>query len=171
MRVPRIRRADAARLEANIAAQHLEQLVGEPKAKRLTNPINRQTIAQAEAMRVSQDWKDAQPKHLVALFVWLHENVYGVKPLEILHGEEGRRLALGAVSACRALVKDEFGGHVRDVVVFMLWVWRREKSKQEWAARTPGVQLGRINARTQFAGRVLLTEFRLDRERKSNAPR
>ena len=98
-------------------------------------------------------WRDAQPQHLVALYGWLHGEVYGAEPLE-LKGEAW----WGAGSAAGKLVREEFGGSVAAALDYVRWVWRRERAREKKAAEQDA---RRIGWRLMFCMRHLLTDYRV----------
>lgn len=112
-------------------------------------------------MRKEERWDVAEPRHLVALYAWCHEQVYGVAPAELV----GYAWA-GAVSAALALVRNEFRGDVPSAVDFLRWVWARERERESWRRRNrPDGGGSRIGWRLQF-GRAMLTDYRIYLARK-----
>ena len=105
------------------------------------------------ATSVENPW--TEPKHLVGLYVVLHENVYKVLPEELL-GD----VWPGAVSAAKKLA-DELGG-LETAVEFLRWVWTRERARER--KREPGDSF-RIGWRLQFVSRALVTDWKVDRAR------
>ena len=93
------------------AADHLDDIIAampKPGVKRAHSP--KQLFARYDsemvAMRDSKDWSKAKGKHLVALYAWLHAEVYKVDPIELFDGQ----CLLGACSAANRLIEDVFGG-------------------------------------------------------------
>lgn len=98
----------------------------------------------------------AEPKHLVALYTFLHERVYGVQATELHQDKE----YMGAVSSARALVQREFDGRVEMGVAFLKWLWERERGRHRWRVREQR-PLSRLGWRFVFNGGALLTDYRL----------
>lgn len=116
--------------------------------------------AQMEAMAQSGDWGDASGTHLVALYAWLHAQVYGVENAEL----DGKQWGLAALAAGR-MVSNHFAGDWGAAVVFMRWAWKREQGRETWR-RENGKPGGRIGWRLQFGG-SLVTDYRVDAARRS----
>lgn len=112
-----------------------------------------------EARAMSGDWGDAAPSMLVALYEWLHREVYGVAPAEL----DGRAWAF-ATAAAKKLVATEFAGDMADVVDFMKWVWKREEGRERWR-REHNRDGSRIGWRLQFFPGYLLTDYRISKSR------
>lgn len=111
-------------------------------------------MAEVTAMRESKDWKGAKGKHLVALYVWLHTEIYGVEPAELLTKE----LYMQCCRAADLLLKNDFGGEMDRAVAFLSWTWARERSKEK--AGKQGTF--RVGWRYQFASKALLTDYRVE---------
>lgn len=117
-------------------------------------------------------WAGAEPRHLVALYAYLHGQVYGVAPDELT----GDPLAwLGAVSAATKLLKDEFGDGVtiwaslsdeqrtemvRRAVEWVRWVWVREQRGCDRRAKVGETSEFRIGWRYMFCRRGLVVDYR-----------
>ncbi len=119
-------------------------------------------------MRQHDMWKDARPVHMVALYCWCHEAVYGVAPDELATGRAGKQARIQAVGAAKNMLSREFGGNATVMVGYIKWVWSRVKGKEEWAARS-GAQLGRVSWQQMFSGRSLLTDYKVEIGRKRAA--
>jgi hypothetical protein len=163
--VARQRKIDKARDENEAAAQAVASLVGAPreyrKQKGPTAAKVEKMIAEMNEMRTSNDWSEARPAHLVALYAWAHAQVYGVPASELV----GLNW-LAAASASAKLVRDEFGDDPSVAVEFMRWTWKREKSREQWR-RDNGKDGGRLTWRAQFQQRYVLTDYRIDQARKA----
>ena len=116
------------------------------------------TIEEARMMRESGDWNEAEPRHLVGLFLELHEWCYGVPA-----GEEVRKCWAGANGAARRLVAQEFGGNLLAAVEFMRWVWKREKGREQWR-RENGRPVRRLTLWVATSSAVV-TDYRVARRR------
>jgi len=106
-------------------------------------------------MRKEGDWSKAKPVHFVALYAWLHEQIYGTAPADLFMGNTTKL----SIFACAKLLKDEFAGDKDELVEFMKWCWVREqkkKNRDDW----------RITWYRQFVARTLLTDYRVARARK-----
>jgi hypothetical protein len=106
-------------------------------------------------------WDGAKPAHLVALYAQLHRMVYGVAPEELVG-----KTFLAAQSAAEKLLRVEFDGDVEAVVGFVRWSWHREKGREKWR-RENGCEGGRLGWRVQFQRRELLTDYRIDLNRRT----
>lgn len=110
------------------------------------------------AMLGDNDFEEAKPFHLVALYEWCHEKVYGVRPLEL------EKQWLAAAHAASELAKTDFEGELAEVVEFIRWTWRREQQREARRAQS-GQSMGRVGWRLQFVTRYLLTDYRIDQKR------
>ncbi len=159
---------NAATIAAN--AEECARIVGEgkPKAKTGRRAMSRATVAglvmAANAMRVSKDWSRATPGHLVALWAWCHEQVYGVAPEEAGSPAQFGRACMRAGQ----LVKASFGGNVAQAVEFMRWSWAREKRRHAWRVRE-GQELRRVGWALQFSS-TLVGDWRVETAGRSKIP-
>lgn len=113
--------------------------------------------AQLREMLVANDFTKATPTVLVALYEWLHEQVYGARPVEIARRAVWKTVAFAAGK----LVKNEFRDDVGAVVDFMRWCWDRERTRM--ARQQPERRMGRIGWRLQFVTGHLLTDYRISK--------
>ena len=98
------------------------------------------------------DWSSAKPLHFVALYVYLHERVYGLKPIM---SSPDRKLAMFAAShALRNHFKKDCGA----LADFMLWTWRREYGSVKWRKANNRQSTFRIGWRYMFGG-SLITDY------------
>lgn len=104
---------------------------------------------------------DIEPRHLVALYFQLHEHVYGVAPAELRDGQQ----YLGAVSAAKKLLKQEFDEDPLSMVEFLRWCWQRERRAEKWRRKNDR-ETRRIGWRLQFVARNLVTDYRVALARK-----
>ncbi|HOA00826.1 MAG TPA: hypothetical protein PKI27_00810 [Dermatophilaceae bacterium] len=147
------------RLKYPDAADVLDAAVAsvKPKSKR-RHPTPREIIAHAtpamEEMRRTGNWTEAKGKHLVALYVWLHTEIYHVEPAELFTEET----MLAAIGAADRLVKGEFGGDAKRCVEFMAWSWARVKRSTTAGRDTDW----RLTWRAQFGSKAMLTDYRVD---------
>jgi hypothetical protein len=103
--------------------------------------------------------------HFVAMYADLHEKVYGIAPVEL---DDGKVFHMAKQAADRLLEK-HFGGDPGEMVTFVLWVWDREKGREDW--RRGGIKSGgRIGWRLQFGG-ALVSDYRLDAVRRNGHAR
>ena len=116
-------------------------------------------MADLERRLKDGDWDGLTAQVLVALYVWCHEKTYGAGPS--LRGKEW----LHASRAAGNMVRREFAGDWDAALVFMRWVWKRERERERWR-RENGKQGRVINWRRQFVYGDLLTEWRVARDRK-----
>lgn len=166
--MPRIRRADRHAAEQATAAQQLAEMVGEPRERKRTMLSAPRALTEMTVMRENNCWTHARPVHLVALYCWCHEAIYGVAPDELATGAAGKRARVQAVGAARNMLSRDFGGNVLAMIGYIKWVWSRTKNKEEWAARA-GAQVGRVGWQQMFAGRSLLTDYKVEIGRKRGA--
>lgn len=117
---------------------------------------------QMNEMRVANEWAEATPMHLVALYTWCHEQTYGLRPVEF---ERGGLLWSAATACATKMLREEFKGDIDEMVDYMRWSWRREKRKEEWR-RESNRDGGRIEWRAQFMHLYLLTDYRIDKARR-----
>lgn len=106
-------------------------------------------------------WVTGTPAHFVALYAWLHAEVYGAPPAELRSDAWW-----GAVSAAAKLLRDEFSGEPLRLLDYIRWTWRRERGReQKAAARDDGGESRRIGWKLQFVYKHLLTDYRVDAAR------
>jgi hypothetical protein len=117
---------------------------------------------EAEARAKANDWKDAEPRHLVGLYALLHRQVYKVPPAELAD------VWKGAVSAARSMLDKEFKGDVSAFVEFIRWTWIRERRSEERAV-VDGNERRRLGWALQFKAKSLLTDYRVDMARAQEA--
>lgn len=122
-----------------------------------------ETNALAAAERDDPEvWASAQPKHLVALYSLLHEQVYGVAPVEL------KDVWKGVVSAAKGMLEKEFNKDAKAFVEFIRWTWRRERNR-ETKRKSEGSEGSRIGWVLQFKNRAMLTDYRVDVARSQEA--
>jgi hypothetical protein len=114
---------------------------------------------QMNSMAERGEWDDASGTHLVALYEWLHEKVYGVATAEL----DARTWAVASQMAGR-MVEQQFDNDFGKAVVFMRWVWRREHEREAWR-RENGKQGARIGWRLMWNG-SLVTDYKVDCARR-----
>lgn len=143
----------------------MSAFIGKRKAKPKKSAGVRRSRVEAALAKVaarieSDDWADADAEAFVALFAWLHCEVYGVSPID-----EMRSQWRGACSAARKLFADVFDSDPALMLAFMRWVWNREARFEEWR-RQHQTHGKRIGWRLQFASRTLVTDYQIDLARK-----
>jgi hypothetical protein len=148
------------------AAESLAKLVApavERVSKKREFQVSKGHIDKARSgmqeMLGAEKWKDATGTHLVALYEWVHEKIYGVLPLEL----DGRAWARAASMANR-MVATHFENDFEKAVTFMRWVWRGEKKREEWR-RDKGVDGGRIGWWQMFNGGRFITDYKVSVDR------
>ncbi len=133
-----------------------------PKStRRFTASASRIEAARREMSGIAarQAWEEARPEHLVALFCWLHEEVYGVEPAE-MRPAQWEFAAKGA----QEMVRRHFAGDPAACVEFMRWVWKQEHEREQW--RRDNRRDGRrVGWRLQF-GDYLVTDWRVWKSRR-----
>lgn len=156
-RILRYKSADEA--AAAEAAAALERFAGvDTKRKRRVQPIDldRARVEIAD-MRNRQSFDAARPLHMVALYEWCHEQVYGVRPAELSTKATWR----AAMFAAGRLMQDEFRGSPVALVDFIRWTWVREKQREKQRRHDPACAMGRIGWRLQFVTKHLVTDYRI----------
>lgn len=141
---------------ADVAAEQVAELVGTKRRRSPPSPDKFRT--ELRGMLAGGDFDGAKPSHLVALYEWCHEQVYGVRPLEL----DNREVWKHATFAAAKLIKEEFRGDAKAAIEFVRWTWRREKWRE--SRRVDGISpsVGRIGWRLQFAHRHFVTDYRID---------
>lgn len=132
--MPRVRLIDVIAQERRAAAASLAAAAVRKGPRKAHARPQARVAAELSEMMSSGDWSNALPVHLVALYAFCHEHVYGVRPAELdRSGKLGARERMGAVSSAKKLVLDEFAGDVVEAVGFVRWVWHREGGREKWA--------------------------------------
>ena len=128
-------------------------------AYRFSRPQIQKARVQMEARVFSNDWADAPPATLVALYEWLHREVYGVDAAEL----DGRAWAF-ALSAAKRMIEREFGGDIAEAVDFVKWSWKREGQREKFRRESNRDGL-RIGWRLLFQSGYLITDYRIAKAR------
>lgn len=144
---------------AATAAQALTDFVGKAPKKRAPSPAKARE--QVKAMLADGNFDAAKASHLVALYEWCHEQVYGVLPAELTQGENWKM----AVFAASKLVKSQFNESVKDAIGFIQWTWKRERYREKMRREGRSDSVGRIGWRLQFVHRHLVTDYFVDKNR------
>lgn len=98
----------------------------------------------------------ARPKHLVALYATLHEQVYEVFPDEIREP----KTFLAACAAAQRLIDDAFEASPSKAIEFMRWVWQEQRTEAK-RKKSRGDAPFRVGWRYQFVSRDLVTNYRV----------
>ena len=153
---------DPSEVRRRRAAETLEEWAGPVTRRRSRNPKSSLVRARAEVaeMNATNDWSTATGKHFVALYEQLHTRIYGAPPAEL----EAVGF-FGAVSSADKMLRDEFEGDPQRMIDFMRWVWVRERESEKRRAAN-GTDGRRLTWRLQFAGRHVLTDYRVALARK-----
>jgi hypothetical protein len=144
------------------AAQSLDEWAGNRKHPKNSTPgatISR-NMKQLREMVDTRTWKKVRMGHLVALYAYCHEKVYGVPPGELVGYNYSQ-----ALLACKRLVTKECDGSLDEAIKFVQWTWSRERwveGKRREQADRSGFRIG---WKYQF-GSKLFTDYRLDKARK-----
>jgi hypothetical protein len=145
-----------------IAYANMSDFLNSGRAKVRRNELNademRKARTQTEEMLCTGDWSDATGRHHVALFMLLHEKVYGATAAEM----NGRACYASAAQAAR-LQAENFDDDPAALATFVLWTWKREHERETWR-RKNGKSGGRISARLQF-GTFMLGDYAVDMKR------
>jgi len=138
----------------------LDEFVG--RAKKPRAPNKAKVREHLREMLVSGDFATATASHLVALYEWCHEQVYGARPSELDAGDAWKL----ATFAAAKLTKDEFDGEFQRAIEFVRWTWQREKAREKARREGRNNSVGRVGWRLQFVTRHLVTDYRIDMARK-----
>lgn len=151
------------RLVSTVATESMKRFIGSGGAKRKRNPgsYRKAHIEDVRARVASGDWTDLQPSRLVALYWYCHEAVYGVTPVELDSASQWKTAMMQAAN----MVKRKFDGDVPRAIVFMRWLWAREREREKWR-RDNGRHGRRINWRQQFVYGDFVTEWELEKRRE-----
>ena len=143
--------------EAALAALELTEMVGKKRPTKQRAPSKSKARKDIREMLTSGQFQNVRASHLVALYEWCHEQVYGVAPAELEQGKTWQH----AVFAAARLMREEFDGNGEAAVEFIRWTWQREQAR-EMAIRSNGLErVGRIGWRVQFVQRHVVTDYRL----------
>jgi hypothetical protein len=155
--------------------QQAELIAAKPRRVRafgLAPAAIRKAGEETAAMASTGAWDGARGVHLVALYAWLHQQVYGVEAGELSGVGQGSAAvkaaqvewAAASVSAQKFCAK-EFGGEFAECVEFMRWAWRREEAVEKKRRSGESTSDFRMGWRYQFSAR-LATDHRIAAARK-----
>jgi hypothetical protein len=145
----------AAQLEVLVKRKPKPATRRGPQVDKIKRDIDKAaTIAKNE-----NRWNEFNPKLFVALYAWLHTQVYNVNPANEVSGKSG----LGARTLARNMLEKEFDNNCEEMLVFMRWVWFRERERERWRLENSKVG-GRISWQYQFSAR-LLNEYKVAKRR------
>jgi hypothetical protein len=138
------------------ASDRLREMVGarsrKKRSARTSGPSESKVHAKVAELKEKvfdqENWKNFGPEDMVAMFLFLHEEVYGVSAVPETVGQN----FLGARSAAAALAK-RLG--TEETVDFIRWTWSREQEREEWC-RKNGKERGRISWRLQFSNNLVV---------------
>ena len=131
------------------------EFLGADKPKRERGPNKAKIRREIREMIGRKDFEGAKPSHLVALYEYCHEMVYGEAPLEIDSPTTWKM----ATYAAGRLVKKHFEGDAVSAVEFVRWTWVREKQRLSWRAKR-GITSTRLGWRLQFRD-DMVTDYRI----------
>lgn len=115
---------------------------------------------EVEARIKKDEWAGARPLHLVALYMKMHLEVYGVEATDC-----GPTERLQAAGVAGKMLERDFEGDVVAMVDFIRWVWRREVGAEKW--RRENHRSGRrISWPLQFSQK-LFVDYRIDWKRRA----
>ena len=150
------------------AALELETMlgVGTPRQKRRYDPRSslRSALVDIEHKREHKSWSDAHGRHFVALFVWLHTQVYGVEPEEIFE----KKSYVAAIAMADRRCRTDFRGDPAAMIEYERWVWKRERTMEK-RRRESGQDGRRISWQLLFVARNLLVDYRVKQNREGAA--
>jgi hypothetical protein len=134
-----------------------------PKRKLNAKAALASAIADVLVMMQTKAWQRASARHFVALFAWLHGEVYGVHPEE-LHDPKAY---MASVACAKRMLGIDFGDEADRMVGFVRWVWARERTIEKKRRDAGNDARGRrITWQLQFAARNLLIDYRVELMRK-----
>jgi len=157
--MPRVIRLTARAPRTLAFGAALLESLGPDKPRKKITPAKVRTAldrAGAQLQEVLNNPSTAEPKHLVALYARLHEDVYGAFPEELREVKDFG----GACTAARKLVADAFEGDPAKVIEFMRWVWQKQRADAK-RKRANGEAPFRVGWRYKFAARTLFTDYRV----------
>lgn len=149
-------------VEQNQAANDLANLVYRKRVSHRgpqLKKVQKNMDLAAEIAKDEKRWKEFNAPLLVSLYAWLHTQVYDVDPSSALIGKSG----IAARKQAKNILENEFGGDHREMLMFMRWVWFRERDREKWriANRKTGSQ---ISWMYQFSPR-LVVEYKITKRR------
>lgn len=155
--MPRVIRRETIS-EPMLGSALLESLGPDRPKKKFTPGRAKSAFAKAseQLSDVLKNPKSAEPKHLVALYARLHEEVYGAFPEELRQPKDWS----GACSAARRLIDEAFDGDPARAIEFMRWVWQKQRTDVK-RKRAHGETPFRVGWRYQFVARNLVTDYRV----------
>lgn len=154
----RLKYPTAEAAQAAEAAAALEAFAGVGKPKRKPSIDPERYRKELRGMLAEDTLAKATPAHLVALYEYAHENVYGVRPAEL----STRAVWRTAMFSAARLLREEFNGEASLCVDFIRWTWKREKAREHARRKGTNASIGRIGWRLQFVTRHLVTDYRVD---------
>ena len=132
------------------------------KKSKLTKAKILKFVNQVDAKMAAQDWEGYSPSLVVALYMWCHKEVYGVEQLEL---QSPAVFEKARMQAARQR-KEHFENDVEKQLLFMRWVWRRERGYEEWRRNNGGVGKT-IHWYRQFVSAEMVMAYRIDEARKN----
>lgn len=163
----RVAVADLLQRERQAQAERVAKMV-ERKGKPRRTPGPKLAEAMREMVK-SGDWSRATNRHLVALYVYMHERVYGVaSELAAAYSsrvEAEKNPLFGAEAAAKRMLEQEFRGDPGAMATYIRWAWLRERAREE---KANGAERGRIGWQLMFSSRSLLQDYRLSARRAAN---
>ena len=167
--MPRERKSAVAAREQQQLEFALKELIGADKPRKVGRrgpPQVRDYLVDVITMMKSNNWSSAKPMHMVALYCWCHEQVYGVECAELTgSGKATTAARRGAAGAAARMLQGEFNGIPDAMARYINWVFKREVGREKWAKEN-GRDRGRMTWMVLFAGRAVLTDWRADRLRR-----
>jgi hypothetical protein len=100
-----------------------------PKKKRVKTTASSsfdRTIVETRTMVEGGDWEGCAARHIVALFVLMHEKTYGVVPT--MSGKE--RYSNTGIAG--GFVRRVFAGDMDKALDYLRWLWTREIANEKW---------------------------------------
>lgn len=135
--------------------ENSREFLGTDKPKRTRGPNKARAREAVRAMVTAKAFEGTSAVHLVALYEYCHELVYGEPPLELENNEVWK---LATFAAAR-LVKKHFDGDTDAAMEFVRWTWQRERSRKAYRERK-GIASTRLGWRLQFRD-DMVTDYRI----------
>lgn len=150
--------SEEQRDKANLALEDF--LTDEPKKRqrgkrtRTTRSIYELALMSAKTRSKTGDWSDAKARAFVGLYALCHQLMYDVEVLELKADVEMKK----ATRLARKCLRDYFDNDTEEFAAFVLWVWQRQKRRENWAI-TQGKKVNRLTVWNQFSAAVV-TDYR-----------
>lgn len=106
--------------------------------------------AEADEMRLANDYARASIMHIVAMWAWCHESMYGVAPSMTM-----KEWSLAGILAGQLLAKEFPGRTPGWMIVLLKWTWGEEGENVEWRRKNKK-PITPIGWRWQFSSKLVV---------------